>query len=78
MPSFHIDLYHGRGKSEVDYLNGAVVRFGKRYGIETPVNDGLNSILMALTKGKIPLNTFSHNPEKLLEFFKNKSFLNLV
>ena len=26
MPSFHIDLHSGRGKSEVDYLNGAVVK----------------------------------------------------
>jgi Ketopantoate reductase PanE/ApbA C terminal. len=26
MPSFHIDLHSGRGKSEVDYLHGAVVR----------------------------------------------------
>ncbi|RPJ50809.1 MAG: 2-dehydropantoate 2-reductase, partial [Chloroflexi bacterium] len=30
MPSFHIDLHAGRGKSEVDYLNGAVERYGRR------------------------------------------------
>ena len=28
MPSFHIDLHSGRGRSEVEYLNGAVVRHG--------------------------------------------------
>ncbi len=66
MPSFHIDLYHGRGKSEVDYLNGAVVRFGNRFGVHTPVNAGLNSILLGLAEGKIPLSTYAHNPGKLL------------
>ena len=30
MPSFHIDLYSGRGQSEVDYLHGAIVREGKK------------------------------------------------
>lgn len=67
MPSFHIDLHSGSQKSEVGYLNGAVVRFGKRLGLDTPVNARLNSILIDLTEGRIPIDTFSHNPEKLLE-----------
>ena len=66
MPSFHIDLYAGRGKSEVDYLNGAVVRYGKRYHVATPVNQALTRILTALTQGEIPLGTYAHQPEKLL------------
>ncbi len=33
MPSFHIDLYSGRGQSEVEYLHGAIVREGKARGI---------------------------------------------
>ena len=33
MPSFHIDLYSGRGKSEVEYLHGAVVRAGENFGV---------------------------------------------
>jgi len=67
MPSFHIDLHSGRGKSEVEYLNGAVVRFGERLGVAAPVNRLLNETLMALTEGKLPLETFSRNPEKLLQ-----------
>jgi 2-dehydropantoate 2-reductase len=67
MPSFHIDLYHGRGKSEVDYLNGAVVRFGHRCGIPTPVNRMLNETLLALTKGELPLDTFRKRPDLLLQ-----------
>ncbi len=66
MPSFHIDLHSGRGSSEVDYLNGAVVRFGERLGIPTPVNRFLNDTLLALVAGKIPLKTYARHPEKLI------------
>jgi 2-dehydropantoate 2-reductase len=66
MPSFHIDLYAGRGKSEVDYLNGAVVRFGEQLGIPTPVNRMLTQTLLALTRGELPLDTYTGKPEKLL------------
>lgn len=66
MPSFHINLHSGSGRSEVDYLNGAVLRAGEQLGIPTPVNRLLNETLMGLTVGEIPLNTFRHQPEKLL------------
>jgi 2-dehydropantoate 2-reductase len=66
MPSFHIDLSSGRGFSEVDYLNGAVTRFGKETGIPTPVNDCLNQTLIGMTNGTITRSMFAHNPEKLL------------
>ena len=67
MPSFHIDLYSGRGKSEVDYLNGAVVRYGKKYHVATPVNQTLNEILSGMTRGEIPREAYAHQPEKLLK-----------
>jgi 2-dehydropantoate 2-reductase len=66
MPSFHIDLYSGRGKSEVDWLNGAVVRYGEKVGVPTPVNKLLTETLLALTQGELPLDTYSLRPEKLL------------
>src|ERR1700690_1215266 len=66
MPSFHIDLYSGRGKSEVEYLHGAVVRAGEKFGVATPVNKVLTETLMKLTKKEIPLEEFAHQPEKLL------------
>jgi 2-dehydropantoate 2-reductase len=67
MPSFHIDLHSGHGSSEVDYLNGAVVRFGKRCGVPTPVNQVLNDTLMQLTRGEIPPDRFAHQPDQLLK-----------
>ena len=66
MPSFHIDLHNGRGKSEVDYLNGVVARTGASLGVATPVNRLLTDILLALTDGQISIDTFRRQPEKLL------------
>jgi 2-dehydropantoate 2-reductase len=66
MPSFHIDLYSGRGKSEVEYLHGAVVRAGEKFHVPTPVNKALTETLVALTNKEIPLEEFAHKPESLL------------
>jgi 2-dehydropantoate 2-reductase len=67
MPSFHIDLYAGRGRSEVDFLNGAVVRLGGRVGVQAPINRRLTEILMALTDGRLPKDEYAHLPEKLIQ-----------
>jgi 2-dehydropantoate 2-reductase len=67
MPSFHIDLHAGRGKSEVLYLHGEVVRAGEKCDVPTPVNKVLTETLLALTNKEIPLEEFAHKPEKLLE-----------
>jgi 2-dehydropantoate 2-reductase len=73
MPSFHIDLYSGRGQSEVGYLNGAVVRHGERAGVPTPVNRLLTDTLLALTRGDVPLETYALQPEKLLALWHQRS-----
>jgi 2-dehydropantoate 2-reductase len=70
MPSFHIDLHSGRGKSEVEYLHGAVVRAGEKFHVPTPVNQVLTETLLALTNKKVPLEEFAHKPEKLLNKLK--------
>lgn len=66
MPSFHIDLHSGRGKSEVDYLHGEVVRAGEKHNVPTPVNKVLTETLLALTSKEIPLEEFAKKPEKLV------------
>jgi 2-dehydropantoate 2-reductase len=73
MPSFHIDLYGGRGQSEVGYLNGAVARYGEQTGVPTPVNRLLTETLLALTRGEIPLETYALQPEKLLARWGHRS-----
>ncbi len=72
MPSFHIDLHSGRGKSEVEYLHGAVVRAGERLGVPTPINKVLTETLVGLTAGKIPLEQFSHQPHRLLALLSDR------
>jgi len=72
MPSFHIDLYAGREKSEVDYLNGAVVRFGKKADIPTPVNKVLNDTLLYLTRNSEKIHEFQKRPEKLLSAIRKE------
>jgi 2-dehydropantoate 2-reductase len=37
--------------TEIDYINGAVVREGKRLGIPTPVNDTLVALIKGIEKG---------------------------
>ncbi len=73
MPSFHIDLHSGRGKSEVEYLHGAVVRAGERLGVPTPANRVLCDTLMALTRGEMPLEEFAGQPEKLVRLVEAAS-----
>ena len=66
MPSFHIDLRSGRGRTEVGFLNGAVVRGGERTGVPTPVNALLTDTLEALSSGDLPVDTYRHDPDALL------------
>jgi 2-dehydropantoate 2-reductase len=65
MPSFHIDLYSGKGISEVSYLNGAVVRFAERVGLSAPVNDRLCKLLEQISVGEVTKEEFTNKPEKL-------------
>jgi len=66
MPSFHIDLHSDRGKSEVEYLHGEVVRAGEKFHVPTPVNKMLTETLLAITRKEIPLDEFAKKPEKLV------------
>ena len=66
MPSYHIDLHAGRKQSEIEWLQGAVVRHGEKLGVPTPVCRLLTQTLLAMVRGEIPIAEFSHQPEKLL------------
>jgi 2-dehydropantoate 2-reductase len=71
MPSFHIDLHAGRRKSEVEYLHGAVVRYGEKFGIPTPVSRLLTETLLALVRGEVPISEYSHRPDRLIGLLAN-------
>lgn len=66
MPSFHIDLYSGRGQTEVRWLNGAVVAHGAGLGVAAPVNQVLTETLEGLSAGRLDKEQFRQRPEALL------------
>ena len=72
MPSFHIDLHSGRGKSEVEYLHGEIVRAGEKFKVPTPVNKVLTETLLAMMNGEVALEQFAHKPETLLSKVKSE------
>jgi 2-dehydropantoate 2-reductase len=49
LSSMQQDLLKGRG-TEIDFLNGAVVRLGAKYGVECPVNQALTMIIRAMER----------------------------
>jgi 2-dehydropantoate 2-reductase len=49
LSSMQQDLLKGR-RTEIDFLNGAVVRLGERYGIPCPVNQALTAIIRQMER----------------------------
>ena len=37
-----------RRSTEIDYLNGGIARFGREYGIPTPLNDAVTALIKGL------------------------------
>ncbi|MEO6061232.1 MAG: 2-dehydropantoate 2-reductase N-terminal domain-containing protein [Thermoflexales bacterium] len=50
-PSLYYELANHTGRSEVAWLNGAVVEAGHRLGVQTPVNARLAEVMTALVSG---------------------------
>lgn len=65
LPSFNYDI--GRGRSEVRWLNGAVVQQGARSGVPTPANQILTEILLDLVEGRVGHDQFRDRPEDLIQ-----------
>ena len=73
MPSLQIDLAAGRPTSEIEVMNGAIVRAGQEVGVPTPVNSALTTILRGLFAGELNWNDYQHRPDKLLAAIQNES-----
>jgi 2-dehydropantoate 2-reductase len=67
MPSFYIEKMKGSSRSEVNYLNGAVVRKGQAAGVPTPVNFALTEIFNQILMDEKTRQVYSHHPDKLKE-----------
>ncbi len=68
LPSLYADLAQGRERTEVEFLNGAVVRHGRELGVATPVNQVLADTLCGLIQGRLHWAEFRGRPERLLLF----------
>lgn len=66
MPSLHADLHEGRGKSEIDYYHGALVREAENLGIPAPVNRLLVETFTGIMDGRFAHTEFRRRPERLL------------
>jgi 2-dehydropantoate 2-reductase len=64
-PSLHRDL--GRGRSEVQWLNGAVVRYGARLGVATPANDVLLTAMQERVDPSDDPSVWRDQPDRLLD-----------
>jgi len=56
--SMQTDVKRG-GKSEVDYINGVVVQYGKKYGVPTPVNEKLQQMIHREMAGEMIFTKFN-------------------
>ncbi|MCP5098895.1 MAG: ketopantoate reductase family protein [Chloroflexi bacterium] len=65
MPSFHIDLNAGKGKSEVLFHNGAIAKAGQECSVPTPVNAALADILHKIVRKELDWRDFDGRPKKL-------------
>jgi 2-dehydropantoate 2-reductase len=65
-PSLQMDLLSGRQRSEVLYLNGAVVTYAERVGLDVPVNRVLVNTLMDIAARRLPWDRFRGQPQSLI------------
>jgi 2-dehydropantoate 2-reductase len=66
LPSLHIDLHGGKGRSEVGWLNGAVVRKGAEVGVAAPVNQVLADVLSGPVADPGKISAWRGNHAQLL------------
>lgn len=66
MPSLHIDLHSGKGRNEVNWLNGAVARFGEQVDVATPVNQLLTETITSVLNDAASRAAWSGEQERLL------------
>src|SRR5439155_947508 len=50
-PSMLQDVESGR-QTEIDFINGAVVSFGERHGVEAPINRALTALIKGIEHGR--------------------------
>jgi 2-dehydropantoate 2-reductase len=65
-PSFYLDMQSGHGRTEVSWLNGAVVRAGSGVGVPTPINAVLTAVLLRISRDSQERERLRAHPSRLL------------
>lgn len=55
------DLARGAGSTEVDYLNGEIVRLGRMHGIATPINRMLQDLMRDMVRHRLEPGSISES-----------------
>lgn len=71
-PSLQAELARRR-KSEIEFLNGAVVREGDKVGVPTPVNRALCGLVQGIAGGAIPWSEYRGQTDRLIERIRQAS-----
>jgi 2-dehydropantoate 2-reductase len=65
-PSLLLDLRAGKGRTEVEALNGAVAAAGASHGVATPVNAAFAGVLAQLANDQAARAAYRERPEALV------------
>ena len=71
-PSLLLDLRKGRGKTEVDYLNGAIYREAYSVTLPARVNKIIAETLEDIARGVISWQEYRKKPEAFVKLFKRR------
>jgi 2-dehydropantoate 2-reductase len=58
-PSTWQDLHRKRGRTEVEYLNGEIVRLGEKHGVPTPLNALMVRMVEEMARKKMAPGTYT-------------------
>ncbi len=67
-PGLRQDLESGRGRTEIEFLNGAVADAGTSLGVPTPVNRTLTDLVLDATSNPGTVERFRNDPGQLLGY----------
>lgn len=70
VPTLKIDMEKAKKYTEVDYLNGAIGRWGKERGVNTPVNDFLAQEITNIVTGKTSWSEYRKQPQEVVKSYR--------
>ena len=65
LPSLMLDMRRGRNQSEVNVLNRMIAETGAQFGVPTPVNTTISSLLNGILDGSVRKEVYRHSPAAL-------------